>query len=88
MTVEQQIAEAVRQVVREEVEPLRRELREALRRERPATGPLTFAEAARRLDCSARTVKRRVQAGTYQSVQVGRMTRVVLPDVTGTQRTG
>ena len=88
MTVESAIAEAVEAAVARAVEPLRRELRDALRRERPATGPLTFAEAARRIGCSSRTVKRRVQAGTYQSVQVGRMTRVVLPDVTGTQRTG
>jgi excisionase family DNA binding protein len=74
-------ADELRQVVRDAV---RAELAE-LRRDRDPARPLTFAEAARRLECSARTVSRRVKDGTYQSVQVGRMTRVVLPESTDGQ---
>jgi excisionase family DNA binding protein len=87
MTLDESIAATVEQAVARAVEPLRRELA-ALRQDRTPPGPLTFAEAARRLKCSPKTVGRRVKDGTYQSVQVGRMTRVVLPDVTSGQRTG
>ena len=77
MTVEQTIAEAVRQVVREEVEPLRRAVA-ALRRARAENDAVSVTEAARRLGFSTKTVRRRIADGTLRCIGVGPSRRVIL----------
>ena len=76
MTFADVLATTVRQAVAEAVEPLRRELAQ-LRAERQAE-VLTISEAAQRMKCSNRTIRRKLKAGEIEAVGEGRSRRVRL----------
>jgi excisionase family DNA binding protein len=69
-TLEEVIAEAVREVVRAEVAPLRAEL-ERLRGSNDGVVLVPFDEAARRLGLSLRSIQQRAKDGRIEVVQVG-----------------
>ena len=79
MSIEEALLQAVAAAVRAEVEPLRAELA-ALRAERAEEG-VSIDEAARRLNLSSRTVRRRLKDGTLSAVQIGGVRRVLLSGV-------
>jgi excisionase family DNA binding protein len=68
-------------IVARAVEPLRREVA-ALRREKASADPVSLTEAARRLGCCTKTIRRRILDGELQTVEVGRTKRVILPPPT------
>lgn len=72
MTIEQQIAEALRPVIREEVRAIAAELRAAL----PPAPLVTVAEAARLVGVSVPTMRRRIKAGEVPVRRTGRTVRI------------
>jgi excisionase family DNA binding protein len=77
VSLEETIAQAVREAVRAEVEPVRLELE----RLRSSSAPplVSIKEAARTLGVSKRTVERWVRTSRVEVVRVGSVVRVRLP---------